>query len=82
MVQNNLAYKISKIKDPVEGCVTPSLHCQYLTNLKRGSSITYLFSPLILSSEIKDVLDMEFSAITKPMQRPQPDDIVGNACKR
>jgi hypothetical protein len=61
---------ISKILSPEEGCVIRNSHCVQLTNSNRGSSITYLFSPLILSSEIKDVLNMEFGAITKSMLRP------------
>lgn len=42
--------------------------CDYV-NLKRGSSITYLDSLLILSSKIEDVVIVVWGEITKSVQR-------------
>ena len=54
--------------NPVEGCVAFYSHRILSTNLTRGSSITYLFSLLIISSKIKEVLSVVWSVINKSVQ--------------
>ena len=65
------SYKsVKKVKlDSVEGCVALHLHGVLSTNLKRGSSITYLHSRLIISSQIEEVLTVVWDKISKSRQR-------------
>lgn len=60
--------RIFKSLNPREGCVVCHFHGVQLLNYSWGSSITYLFSRLITSSQIKEVQIVEFSEIIKSMQ--------------
>lgn len=68
-VESNLKY-IPKVLNSAESCVAYRFHGILSTNLTRGSSITYLDSPLILSSKIEDVVKVVWSEMNKSVQRP------------
>jgi hypothetical protein len=66
---SNSESKTLKLNSPVKGCVSYHPRGILSHNLRQGFSITYLLSPLIISSVIEEVLFVVWSEITKSMRR-------------